>query len=74
MIAAARDAKKERVFALTIEPRVAAFFRSLGFEEVERRALPQQWQAHYDFSRPSRAFQLRLKITPPQALRECSPR
>jgi len=56
---AARQGKK-RVFALSVDPKVAFFFRSLGFKETHRRSLPLAWQAHYDFSRPSRAFVLEL--------------
>ena len=60
MIETARQSGKKQVFALTVEPKVAFFFRGLGFKERARETLPQQWQAGYDFSRTSRAFVLDL--------------
>jgi len=50
----------EYVFALSINEKMWTFFKNLGFSEVERKELPQQWQNQYDFSRPSRAFRLVL--------------
>lgn len=44
------------LFALSINERMWAFFESLGFASIDRRALPASWQAGYDFERPSRAF------------------
>jgi N-acetylglutamate synthase-like GNAT family acetyltransferase len=45
-----------RVFALSIDARMWEFFLSLGFVEVDRAALPEEWRRGYDMSRPSRAF------------------
>lgn len=47
---------KRALFALTVQDFVGEFFERLGFQPVAREALPQSWQAGYDFSRPSRAF------------------
>jgi N-acetylglutamate synthase-like GNAT family acetyltransferase len=60
LIACARALSKKRVFALSIEPKMATFFKALNFEEVRRRKLPAAWKKHYDFRRPSRAFELWL--------------
>lgn len=60
LIKAARKAKKDYVFALSIEPRMWSFFLNLGFAEVSRETLPESWKKDYDFSRPSRAFKLSL--------------
>ncbi|MBI4083104.1 MAG: GNAT family N-acetyltransferase [Candidatus Lambdaproteobacteria bacterium] len=56
----ARTLGLRRLFALSIDARMWGFFRSLGFAEVERTALPETWQAGYDLTRPSRAFLLEL--------------
>lgn len=56
MMNVAADAGKAYVFALSTNPKMWEFFLRLGFREVERESLPQQWQEHYDFSRPSKAF------------------
>jgi N-acetylglutamate synthase-like GNAT family acetyltransferase len=32
------------------------FFQYLGFQPVEREALPETWRQGYDLSRPSRAL------------------
>ncbi|MEE8396899.1 MAG: GNAT family N-acetyltransferase [bacterium] len=45
-----------RVFALSVDPRMWDFFRSLDFQQVDRDALPENWQKEYDLARPSRAF------------------
>ncbi|SEA39308.1 N-acetylglutamate synthase, GNAT family [Desulfuromusa kysingii] len=60
MIETAAKQKKEYVFALSINKKMWTFFENLGFSEVDRKELPQQWQQQYDFSRPSRAFRLLL--------------
>ncbi|MBP9837904.1 MAG: GNAT family N-acetyltransferase [Proteobacteria bacterium] len=51
---------KEYVFALSIEEKMWAFFENLGFSEVPRESLPEKWQKHYDFARPSKALKLIL--------------
>ena len=51
------------LFALSIDPRMWAFFESLDFAAAERTALPASWQAGYDFGRPSRAFHRRTEAT-----------
>ncbi|NLF25849.1 MAG: GNAT family N-acetyltransferase [Deltaproteobacteria bacterium] len=56
----ARRTGKKSLFALTIDPKVAFLFKGLGFVESDRRDLPEAWQKNYDFSRPSRAFVLKL--------------
>ncbi len=61
MIATAKQANKDYMFALSIEPKMADFFESLGFKECDRAILPDSWQANYDMSRPSKAFQLLIK-------------
>ncbi len=61
MIAAAKAQDKERVFALSISPRMWSFFARLGMREVPRETLPDEWKKDYDFSRPSRAFALELR-------------
>jgi N-acetylglutamate synthase-like GNAT family acetyltransferase len=60
LIEHARTLGLRRAFALSIDARMWGFFRSLGFADVERTALPAVWQAGYDLSRPSRAFLLEL--------------
>ena len=60
MIKTASEQKKEYVFALSINEKMWTFFKNLGFSEVDRAELPQEWQNQYDFSRPSRAFRLML--------------
>ena len=61
MIDQARKMRTEAVFALSIDPRMWEFFQSLGFHETPRERLPAEWQAQYDFSRPSHAFLLELR-------------
>lgn len=60
MIGTAAKQQKEYVFALSVNEKMWTFFKNLGFSEVDRKELPQKWQAQYDFSRPSRAFRLLL--------------
>lgn len=60
MIGEAKAIGLRRVFALSIEERMWAFFRNLGFKEVARESLPEEWQQHYDFARPSRAFEMQI--------------
>ena len=50
----------KRVFALSILESMGAFFRGLGFSEVERASLPDSWVEQYDMRRPSKAFALPL--------------
>ncbi|HEX9842518.1 MAG TPA: GNAT family N-acetyltransferase [bacterium] len=52
----AREQGFRRVFALSIDPRMWEFFQYLGFQPVEREALPETWRQGYDLSRPSRAL------------------
>lgn len=56
LIDQARVLGYQHLFALSIDARMWSFFESLGFEGIERSALPLSWQAGYDLSRPSRAF------------------
>lgn len=58
MLEVARLQDKQYVFALSIAPKMWAFFQSLGFSEMPREDLPNEWKAKYDFSRPSKAFAL----------------
>ena len=60
MIHAAKRLGKSQVFALTTSSVVAEFFRSLGFSEVPRESLPEDWAKTYDFSRQSIALALTL--------------
>ncbi len=60
LIARARKDKLCYVFSLTTQQQMAEFFESLGFKEVSRETLPDQWKKGYDFGRPSRAFKLDL--------------
>ncbi len=56
----ARRNGKRSVFALTVHSHVAEFFERLGFVAVDRERLSPTWQAGYDFTRPSRAFEYPL--------------
>jgi N-acetylglutamate synthase-like GNAT family acetyltransferase len=60
MIQTVRKAKKEYLFALSIEPKMFEFFKSLGFSECDRQSLPESWKNKYDLSRESRAFRLTI--------------
>ncbi|MBN1956569.1 MAG: GNAT family N-acetyltransferase [Desulfuromonadales bacterium] len=60
MIKTALEQKKDYVFALSINEKMWTFFKNLGFSEVDRMELPQSWQDQYDFTRPSKAFRLKL--------------
>lgn len=60
MIEEAKLQGKRKLFALSIEPRMWEFFTELGFEEVARETLPEEWRKTYDFSRPSKAFLFEL--------------
>jgi len=62
MIEKATDAKKQFIFALTVEPKMIEFFTSLGFHECNRSDLPEAWKSNYDMTRPSKAFIKHLKI------------
>ncbi len=61
MIKTAREADKDYIFALTIEPKMIDFFNSLGFVECDRDVLSGQWRQSYDMSRPSKAFRLNIE-------------
>ena len=56
----ARKQGKRSIFALTVQPYVGEFFERLGFTQVARETLPEQWQSGYDFSRPSKAYRMDL--------------
>lgn len=56
MIEQAARMNSEGVFALSVDPRMWEFFLSLGFHETGRERLPAEWQAQYDFERPSHGF------------------
>jgi amino-acid N-acetyltransferase len=58
MIETVKQANKEFIFALSIEPKMFEFFKSLGFEECTRECLPENWKKQYDMSRSSKAFKL----------------
>ncbi len=60
MIQTVRNAKKEFMFALSIEPKMFEFFKSLGFSECDRESLPESWKNQYDRSRQSKAFRLNI--------------
>ena len=60
MIEEARRQGKRFVFALSIAPKMWEFFLGLGFQEVPRETLPEEWKGHYDFSRPSKAVRLNI--------------
>lgn len=60
----ARKQGKRSIFALTVQPYVGDFFERLGFHQVPRETLPEQWQAGYDFSRPSKAYRMELDRHP----------
>ncbi len=60
MIEKAAKLNKDYVFALSVNPQMWDFFLGLGFAEVTREELPHDWQAQYDFSRPSKAFKKTL--------------
>ncbi len=49
------------LFALSVDARMWKFFVSLGFEPIERSALPASWQAGYQFTRPSKAFHRKVR-------------
>ncbi|PCI29524.1 MAG: hypothetical protein COB67_03980 [SAR324 cluster bacterium] len=60
MIESVKAMGKDFVFALSVEPKMWLFFQSLGFEEHGRERLPEPWKKQYDFSRPSKAFYMKL--------------
>jgi amino-acid N-acetyltransferase len=62
MIQYAKEAGKEMIFALTIEPKMVEFFKSLGFEECDRSSLPESWQKQYDMERSSKAFKIEVRL------------
>ena len=59
LIDKAKEQNKKYVFALSVSKKMALFFISLGFVEINRNELPPEWKKDYDFNRPSKAF---LKI------------
>jgi len=56
LIARGADLGFAHLFALSVDPRMWAFFESLGFEACPREVLPERWRTGYDFARPSRGF------------------
>lgn len=60
MVQHVKNAGKEMIFALTIEPKMFEFFKSLGFEECDRSRLPKSWQEKYDMQRSSKSFMLKI--------------
>jgi N-acetylglutamate synthase-like GNAT family acetyltransferase len=60
LVEEARKQGRDSVFALTVQQYVGDFFEKLGFDSVQRENLPEEWRKGYDFSRPSRAYQLKL--------------
>ncbi len=56
LIEQARQRGHQRVFALSIGPRMWSFFESLGLQACARETLPASWAEGYDFERPSRAY------------------
>ncbi len=60
LIEEAQKTGKKYVFSLSISPGMWDFFISLGFQEIDRNALPVEWKNGYDFSRKSKAFALYL--------------
>jgi len=60
MIEEAKKNGKKEVFALSVEEQMWKFFLQLGFSQVERETLPDQWKKSYNFARPSRAFSMKL--------------
>lgn len=60
MIQNVKDSGKDMIFALTIEPKMFAFFKSLGFDECDRNCLPKSWLKKYDMQRSSKAFKLKI--------------
>ncbi|MCP4750328.1 MAG: GNAT family N-acetyltransferase [Proteobacteria bacterium] len=61
MIRTARDAQKDYIFALSIEPKMFDFFENLGFAECDRHNLPRKWKENYDMTRTSKAFRMEVK-------------
>ncbi len=60
LIQKAKDKNKKYVFSLSVTKNMWDFFLSLGFSEIERELLPEDWKNNYDFSRNSKAFKLDL--------------
>lgn len=60
MIETVKQARKSYMFALSVEPRMFDFFKSLGFKECDRRTLPKSWRENYNWLRSSRAFKLEV--------------
>jgi len=60
MIQEAQKSGKKMVFALSVEEQMWKFFLQLGFSQVERESLPDQWRKNYNLARPSRAFSMKL--------------
>ncbi len=60
LIEEAKALNKKYVFALSIEPKMWQFFESLGFYEIPRETLPENWKKNYNFKRPSKALRFDL--------------
>ena len=52
----AQEQEMEFVFSLSSSKKMWRFFDSLGFKEIPREKLPEEWKAQYDFTRISKAF------------------
>ncbi|MGM0508131.1 MAG: GNAT family N-acetyltransferase [Fusobacteriota bacterium] len=60
LIDKAKKQNRRFVFGLTINKKMINLFESLGFKNISRDELPEKWKKNYDFSRPSKAFVLKL--------------
>jgi N-acetylglutamate synthase-like GNAT family acetyltransferase len=60
LIDEARKQGRDAIFALTVQPYVGEFFEKLGFVQVPREELPDEWKKGYDFSRPSKGYSYKL--------------
>ena len=57
----AKSKEYKGVFGLSINPLMMKLFIGLGFVEIEREKLPDEWKKNYDFSRNSKAFILEFE-------------
>lgn len=62
MIQSVKEAGKDYIFALSIEPKMFEFFKSLRFQECDRQTLPLDWRRNYNMNRPSIAFKLKVNV------------
>ncbi len=56
----ARKQGKRYVFGLSTSEEMWRFFLALGFQEIDRDSLPEEWKKNYDFTRLSKAFSFQL--------------